>query len=262
MLRATINAHAMIRRLSRKVRFSMTVNTGPHSFGCMASSMSKARVVLNVVRAMWGEWSSGAITFAGEREGMHRAFLQRLTDQLPAGFSAKRNSRPQGLTRRLSSWSLYDVLVHDGGTPIALLELSLDDTNVAHALHNGELKLLANCQGTNIVSRKPFSEVRGLLDHEVRLVQSIMTSIPVRGLFFPTNRPAGILDEVEDAIWHETREGLPQSATHFYSATLAPRRRATLRETFSALAERGLWCWFYSQVNDGRAEFCPRDDAA
>jgi hypothetical protein len=28
MLRATINAHAKIRRLSRKVRFSMTVNTG------------------------------------------------------------------------------------------------------------------------------------------------------------------------------------------------------------------------------------------
>src|SRR5882724_2817279 len=195
-----------------------------------------ARNVVDVLREVWRDWSQVPRRFDRERRSMHPAFIDQLQVRLPTPYLVKRNSRPPSLPRHLSSWSLYDVMVLHGDLPIALVELSLGDTNVPHALHNGELKLLGNCEGRSVETGMPFHIARGLSAADVAAVASTLGAIPVRGLFFPTDQGAGILDRREAAVWHETREGVPRDRTHFYSAILAPQVESTLRDTFSAFA--------------------------
>ena len=49
-----------------------------------------------------------------------------------------------------SIWSKFDIGCYYDNELIGLIELSVKDTNVAHALHNGEVKLLGICQGVSV----------------------------------------------------------------------------------------------------------------
>lgn len=216
--------------------------------------MEAGQVVAQAVHSIWEDWSEGLQTFRGERPEMQRAFRDRLSERLPAGWTVERETRlPLG--RRYSAWSAYDISVLHGDRLTALLELSLGDTNVAHALHNGELKLLASCNGTGVSTGKPFSTERSLTADGIAVVQRRLQSIPVRGLFFVGSSP--VLERPDKAMWWETKAKGFTGETHFWSALLAPEKETTLRRVFQRLAEAGLCCWFYSLYDEESLEYLP-----
>jgi hypothetical protein len=188
---------------------------------------------------------------------MHEAFQQRLQELLPRGLSAAAEYRPRSLASRLSAWSRYDIAVLDGGSPVALLEMSLGDTNVPHALHNGELKLLGNCQGRGVSGGGTYATARAMSPDDVAAVHTTLAQVAVRGLFFVNPGPREVLHRPDKAMWWETKEKGFQGETKFRSALLAPRQQATLRETFAALTAAGLWCWFYSLCGEEAVELGP-----
>lgn len=217
----------------------------------------KSTQVLEAVRSIWREWSARFAKFAGERPAMHDAFRRRLQEQLPAGLSAVAEYRPSSLTPRLSAWGRYDIAVLDDASPVAILELSFGDTNVPHALHNGELKLLGICQGRGVSGGGTYATARAMSPEDVSAVRTILTQVPVRGLFFVNPGPRQVLDRPDKAIWWETKAKGFEGETKFRSALLAPRQQATLRETFAALSAAGAWCWFYSLCGEQAIELAP-----
>jgi hypothetical protein len=184
---------------------------------------------------------------------MQRAFEDDLRRRLPpAGWSVGPKARLSLPWPRYSAWSQYDIGVLNDDRLIALLELSLGDTNVPHALHNGELKLLGNCSGTGVSSQKPFSTERALTADDAAILERHLKSIPVRGLFFVGYER--ILNQPERAMWWETKGANFSGETRFWSALLAPEKKTTLRQVFQRLGEAGLHCWFYSARSEETGE--------
>jgi len=213
--------------------------------------------VLEALRTIWREWSGRFLKFPGERPVMHNTFHERLQQLLPSGLSATAEYRPRALASRLSAWSRYDIAVLDGGSPVALLEMALGDTNVPHALHNGELKLLGNCLGRGVSGGGTYATARALSAEDVAAVRTTLDQVPVRGLFFVNPGPREVLNRPDKAMWWETKAKGFQGETKFRSALLAPRQQATLLETFQALSAAGLWCWFYSLCGEKAVELEP-----
>ncbi len=220
----------------------------------------KAEQVLGAVRSTWTEWSEKHLGFPAERD-MHGAFRKRLLELLPTGFDVVTEYRPPTISSRLSAWSRFDIAVLNRSDLIALLELSLRDTNVPHALHNGELKLLGNTKGQGVTSRRTFAAERGMTPVDCTGVESALAAIPIRGLFFVQGERRDVLDRPDRAKWWETKGKGFEGETKFYSALLAPGQQATLREAFASLAAAGLWCWFYSLWDEPTVEFRPQRPA-
>ncbi len=226
------------------------------------SELERVDAATEAIRTIWKEWSKRLARFSGERPAMQGAFQSRLQELLPAGLTAVAEYRPRTLPARLSAWSRYDIAVLDGASPLALLELSFGDTNVPHALHNGELKLLGDCRGRGAGGGGSFAQARAMSPEDVVAVSSVLSTIAVRGLFFVNPGPRDALDVSDRAVWWETKAKGFQGETKFRSSILAPRGQATLRETFTALAEAGLRCWFYSLCGERALEFGPARPAA
>jgi hypothetical protein len=218
--------------------------------------MEAAQVVVQAVHSIWGEWSEGLQTFPGERPEMQRAFRDCLSERLPAGLAAKKPAgwsgrRGGGLSARYSAWRAYDIGVFpDSDWPMALIELAYSDTNVPHALHNGELKLLGNCNGVGESSGGSYWVQRGLTPEGVTIVERRLQSIPVRALFFVGSSP--VLDRPQRAMWWPTPK-----IDCFWSALLAPEKETTLRRVFQRLAQAGLHCWFYSLCGEESLQYLP-----
>jgi hypothetical protein len=219
--------------------------------------MEAAQVVAQAVHSIWEEWSKRSQAFQSERPEMQRIFQECLGKRLPEGWSARRESHLSLRSLEYSAWSQYDIGVLRDDRLIALLELSLGDTNVPHALHNGELKLLGNCGGIGRTSGRPYSVERGLSPDDVARVQGRLQSIPIRGLFFVNGGPTAVLDRPDKAMWWETKAKGFIGETRFWSALLGPEKETTLRRVFERLAEAGLCCWFYSLCGEGRCEYLP-----
>jgi hypothetical protein len=220
-----------------------------------------AQVVAQAVHSIWEGWSERLQVFPKERQ-MQCAFKDLLSERLPAGWSVRRPAgwsarRGGGLSPRYSAWTAYDIGVVEGDHLVALLELSLRDTNVGHALHNGELKLLGNCSGIGVSTGKPFSTERVLAPEGIGIVQGRLERIPVRGLFFINPGPGPVLDQPEDAMWWETKAKGFTGESRFWSALFAPEKKATLGRVFERLAQAGLYCWFYSLCGEPSIEYLP-----
>lgn len=220
-----------------------------------------ARVVVQAVRTIWEEWFQRSQAFRSERPEMQGAFQDYLTQSLPTGWSVRREVRLSLQSRQYSAWSQYDIGVLSGDQLVALLELSLGDTNVAHALHNGELKLLGNCDGVGVSTGQPFAAERGLTPDDVAHLQAHLQSIPLRGLFFVNPGPGTVLDRPDRAMWWETKAKGFRGETHFCSALLAPEKQTTLRRVLQRLAQAGLYCWFYSLCGEQSLEYLPPPSA-
>jgi len=214
-----------------------------------------ARVLLQAVHAIGKGWSQEFRSFRYEparyvgkgippaqpSEVMQAAFQNELAARLPPEWSVLRETFLLSRRRPYSQFGPYDIEVRHCGRQVALLELSCRDTDVCHALHNGELKLLGNCHGIGKWSKKPFSEQPGFTPEGLAGVCSQLQAIPVRGLFFVSQKPYRALQWEEDALWHPT-----PIVDHFQSALLPHKPRTTLAEVFPELAKAGLHCWFYS----------------
>jgi len=84
-----------------------------------------------------------------------------------------------------SIWSKFDIGCYYDNELIGLIELSVKDTNVAHALHNGEVKLLGICQGVSVSnSKQTLASYRESEDDVISNILTVVTKIPVRGLFY------------------------------------------------------------------------------
>lgn len=210
--------------------------------------------VIQAVHSIWEEWFQSLQSFGSERPEMHTTVKEALEQRLPFGWSVTTECRPL-LPRRYSAWSRYDIGVLQGSQLIALLELSLGDTNVGHALHNGELKLLGNGDGIGISTGRSFSKERGLTPTDIATVGTELSKIPVRGLFFVNPGPREVLDRPEKAMWWETKAKDFKGETRFWSALVPPDTQVTLHEVFARLADAGLCCWFYSLCGEKRLEF-------
>ncbi len=222
-----------------------------------------AEIVLRALRAIWTEWSDGAREFDRSEAAMQSAFAAELGRRLGRGWDVLRERGLHGLPGRCTAWRRYDVMVLAKGRLVALLELSLRGTNVPHALHNGELKLLGRCEARGVETGVTYAEARGLTADDVRAVSDSLSSIPVRGLFFVAPPGEDPLDGPDEAEWHETKGKGFEGETHFRSALFAAGERGdpfrvTLRDTFEALAAAGLWCWYYATATGTRLELAPR----
>ena len=222
-----------------------------------------ARIVFEVVHSIWEDWSQECRWFRYEvpprpptqcepTQIMQPVFEAELNLRLPPGWRAR---KPAGWSAGHSAFSPYDIGVRYGDLLVALLELSLGDTNVAHALHNGELKLLGDCNGTGDTTGKAFSEERRLTPHEVAAAQERLHNIPLRGLFFVG--PGPVLKEPRDTVWFETKKKGFSGETKFRSALFPTAEKATLEQAFERLAESGLYCWFYSLCGEDSLECVP-----
>jgi len=225
--------------------------------------VDEAEVVLQTLRAIWTEWSDGAREFDGSETAMQRALAAELERRLGRGWEVLRERGLRDLPRRCTAWRRYDVMVLAEGRLMALLELSLGDTNVAHALHNGELKLLGRCDARGVRTHTTYAEARDLTADDVRAVRERLAGIPVRGLLFVAPPGSDPLDEPGEAVWHETKGKGFVGETHFRSALFSAGERGdpfrvTLRDTFEALAAVGLWCWYYAPDTGTRLELASR----
>lgn len=220
-----------------------------------------AQVLVQAVHSIWQDWSQRSQAFRSERPEMQRIFQDHLSGRLPLGWSVRRETRLSFQSPQYSAWSQYDVGVLKGDRLLALLELSLGDTNVGHALHNGELKLLGNCDGIGASTGKPYSVERGLSPNDVARVQGRLQSIPIRGLFFVNSGPTTVLDRPDRAMWWETKAKGFTGEMHFCSALLAPEKQTTLRRVLQRLAQAGLHCWFYSLCGEQSLEYLPPPSA-
>jgi len=216
-----------------------------------------AQVVLQAVHSIWEDWSQQSRSFRYEvpRKGeppsqiMQLAFQGELAARLPAEWSVLRETYLVSRRRPYSAFGPYDIEVRAGRRRIALLELSCRDTDVCHALHNGELKLLGNCDGVGVSTKKPFVEVGELTPGGVATVQRCLRNVPLRGLFFVSQKPYRALEREENALWHPT-----PIVDHFRSALLPHELRTTLRQVFPQLAKASLHCWFYSARREETGE--------
>ena len=188
---------------------------------------------------------------------MQLEFAGDLSRRLPSGWNVRREAKL--LTpRSFSAWRMYDIGVFHDAELVSLVELN-GDTNVPHALHNGELKLLGACGAVGVTSGREYHLERGLNETGVTSLCSTLAKLAVRGLFFVNPGPRATLDRLDRAMWWETKAKGFVGDTKFWSHTLSPARRATLRQTFSRLAEEGLYCWFYSLCGEDRLELTPTD---
>lgn len=213
-----------------------------------------ARTLIRAVRSTWEEWSGVKRAFQSERPEMQAAFKDALTQKLPDGWSVSREARLHA-ERRFSAWSLYDIGVLQGSELVGLIELSLGDTNVAHALHNGELKLLGRCDGAGVSSGKAYRVERDLAEADVLSIKEQLTRVPVRGLFFVNPGPQQVLDKTGHAIWWETKGSGFTGETRFRSALMPSESEVTLRQVLERLARDGLCCWFYSLCGEESLEY-------
>lgn len=226
-----------------------------------------AQLVLEAVHSVWREWSQRSQAFTNEDE-VQSALRDRLNGRLPAGLAAKKPAgwsarRGGGLSTRHSAWRAYDIGVFpDSDWPVALLELAYCDTNVGHALHNGELKLLGDCNGIGVSTGESYGTERGLTPDDIAVLEGHLRRIPLRGLFFINAGPGAVLDRPEKAMWWETKATGFRGETRFWSALLVPERTATLQGVFQRLAQAGLHCWFYSLCGEGRLYLSPPSSGA
>jgi hypothetical protein len=144
-----------------------------------------------------------------------------------------------------SAWGWYDVGVKDAAGFVGLLELSIDDSTVCHALHNGEQKLLGLCDAIGCVSEQSFSQTRGFTPQEVSSAQAMLGQVGVRGIFFIGRVPQHALDVPQRAVWTDG------GSRPFWSA-LVQKEHTTLREALGRLSEAGLYCWYYSLIDGER----------
>jgi len=215
-----------------------------------------ASLLTDSIHSLWEKWSSTNGAFRGERPDMQNAFVNDLQTRLPDGWQARREARisaPHGF----SAWRMYDIGIFRDEQLVGLLELSYDDTNVPHALHNGELKLLGACGAVRVPSGREYHVERHLDEASISSLCNTLAQLAVRGLFFVNPGPRATLDRPDRAIWWETKATGFSGETRFWSQLLAPGREATLRQAFSRLAGAGLHCWFYSLCGEGRLEILP-----
>jgi hypothetical protein len=149
----------------------------------------------------------------------------------------------------LKPWSTYpyDIAVRDGTNRwLAILELSYSDTNLRHAIHNGEVKLLG--LGDAMGKRgRTFAAEHGRSDADLRRIQSFLASVPLKGLFFVGAER--VLCKDAEATWEDV-------GTKFESALLG-KGRGKLDEEFDVLSRAGLRCWFYSTCGEPQRVYPP-----
>jgi hypothetical protein len=214
------------------------------------------QTVAGAVHSIWEEWSKSQRSFRGERPEMQVAFVEDLAHRLPSGWEVKREAKIAAPTG-FSAWRMYDVGVFHRNQLVSLLELSYGDTNVPHALHNGELKLLGACDALGAKSGISYSGERALNATGVSSLCETLERLEMRGLFFINPGPRPSLDVEDKAIWFETKAKGFIGETRFKSAVMAPAERATLRQVFQALSRRGLSSWFYSLCGEDNIEELP-----
>jgi hypothetical protein len=218
----------------------------------LSNEVEAASTVVGAIHSVWEDWSHG-LSFRGERPEMQHAFAGGLSARLPDRYSVSREARLP-VERKLSAWRLYDIAIREADRLVGLIELSYWDTNVPHALHNGELKLLGNCAGLGTSSGRSYADERGFTRQDLVTLNREISGIPVRGLFFVNPGPKPVLDREEPAIWWETRDKAFAGETRFWSALTSPEQTATLRQVFAGLAGAGVNCWFYSLCGEDRIE--------
>ena len=168
-----------------------------------------------------------------------------LREKFGTEYSVVKEAYPfRGLGRAAlsSAFSRYDVGVTQGVRFAALLELSVDDSTVCHALDNGEHKLLAICDGIGCASDMPFWQTRGFSPQDVVFALEGLESVPVRGLFFISRVQNQGLDVPQRTIWTD-------GGSRPFRSALIPKELTTLREAFACLREAGLFIWHYSLAN-------------
>jgi hypothetical protein len=218
--------------------------------------MAPATLIAEAIHHIWEDWSNERRSFHGERPDMQVAFFEALASRLAPAWQVRREvkiSAPTGF----SAWRMYDVGIFRENQLVGLVELSYGDTNVPHALHNGELKLLGACAALGVTSGRAYSIERGLNAASVTSLCETLASLELRGLFFVNPGPRLSLDAQDRTVWFETKAKGFAGETRFKSAVMAPEERATLREVFQALSRHGLACWFYSLCGEDDIEELP-----
>jgi hypothetical protein len=226
-----------------------------------------AKIVLDSIHSIWEEWRLSNRSFKGELSEMQKAFKAPIDERLmPMGLESRLppgwqvnviGKRPDG--KNCQPWSKYDIAVFEDSRPVGLFELASHDITVCHALHDGELKLLGISEGANTLTGETFAEHCRLSSEEVAKVGRQLSDFAVRGLFFVNASDGRRLDELEPPDWWPTWDGVPQNERTFRSSLMADEGQITLRRAFKGLAERGLFCWFYSLCGEDSVEFMPTD---
>ncbi len=226
--------------------------------------MDETEAILEALRAVWRDWSGARRTFRNEPEmqcEMRQALLRRLQrsgSTLDVALEYRVPGIPKG--RNTMARACYDVAVVAGKgqheRPVALIELSYGDTNVAHALHNGELKLLGYCNGRHKRTGGSYAEMKGLGPQTLDQVRHELSAIPIRGLFFVVDpkQTQDMLELRQPPVWNVGND--------YFVSALWPAERAdqgiTLKDAFERLCNAGLWCWYYATTGSkARLEIAP-----
>jgi len=189
---------------------------------------------------------------------MQLAFRNRLRTALREKYASEfavmdKDAWPfAGLGKKTLSdaFSRYDVAVTAGPDLAALLELSIDDSTVCHALDNGEHKLLGICDGIGCVSEKPFWQTRKLTTEDVAFAQGRLSAIPVRGLFYVSRLPHQSLDILQSSVWTD-------GGSRPFNSALIQSPMTSLEEALERLNQAGLFIWYYSLVDDRQLKLRP-----
>jgi hypothetical protein len=144
---------------------------------------------------------------------------------------------------RLSkTWSKYDVGCYYNGNLVGLIELAVGDSNVAHALHNGEVKLLGICDGVSVRNNNlNFAFENKLEVDEIKHIQCELNKIPVRGLFYTKGDG---LYKPRETRWFTTKFKGYLGETKFHSALFPIGSVEDLNTVFKKLNETGLYTWY------------------
>lgn len=217
--------------------------------------MGEAEAVLQALHVIWRDWSAARRPFRNEPEmqcEMRRMLLQELRTCGSRLDIALEYTPPKireiGGGQSTRAWTRYDIAVVAGEgeseRPVALIELSYGDTNVKHALHNGELKLLGDCRGRREGNGVSYAGAKRIRQETIEQVQRALAGIPVRGLFFVNPGARRALGVRRSAVWEVADD---RFLSALWSAEAMRRSRdVTLEEVFSALSKAGLWCWYYA----------------
>lgn len=178
--------------------------------------MKPQDVLINAINDLYVHWKSTNKKFLGEkwrnyylREGKKRddyldsAFADELRERLSfdSGWKIRQEVNLQGLSK---VWCKYDIGCYYDNKLIGLFELSVSDTNVAHALHNGEVKLLGICDGISVhEEEQSLKTYKKLGDNDINYAQKILSNIPVRGLVFIAGKNPPVETE---AKWYLTEK--------------------------------------------------------
>lgn len=136
-------------------------------------------------------------------------------------------------------WSKFDVGCYYHNKLVGLFELSVQDSNVPHALHNGEVKLLGICDGVSVNdANQNLKTYRKLNDSVVVSVQKTLGNIPVRGLFYTAGDGLYIKKKT---IWFLTES---KGRACFHSALFGVNSVTDLKSVFDVLQQKGLYTWY------------------